>query len=534
MITYSPTPNSLPPALSDLSERFGVAVAPRPGGVGRHWHVLVDKKDAHRLAEQLVTGHGATFAMIVGTDDRAEGQGYGMFQVFNLGADGYVTLETRLGDDHLGFASVAPVVPAASWAEREVHDLFGFHPVGHPDPRRLVLPEGWPQGQYPLRKDFDPAVADALVPAEPALMRVEGEGVFEVAVGPIHAGIIEPGHFRFSVDGEHVINLEARLFWKHRGMEKRAEGVPFAQGLVIAERLCGACSFANALAYAQAVEALTGCQVSERARLIRVVGAELERLYNHAGDVGGVLTDVAYGTGAAHAMRLRERVLALNEELAGNRLLMGLLTLGGVRYDLEPGFMRRLESELARLRKEMLTILDILLHSESVLDRLETTGVVRPEVAKDLGLVGPVARAAGIDADVRRDAPYAGYGLLAFDVATRVKGDVLARVKVKADEFVQSTHLIAQALSRLPEGALRAPMGPAEPGSWAYSATESPRGENLHFVMAGEGDTIRRYKVRTSSYMNWPAIQHAALGNIVPDFPVINKSFNLCYACCDR
>lgn len=531
-MTTPPTP--FPAFLQDLLHRFSVSIELQEPGRERHWHVVVDKKDAHRIAEHLVASHGATFATIVGTDERAFGRHYGLFQIFNLAREGYLTIETRLDDDHLGFASIAPVVPAANWAEREVHDLFGFHPVGHPDPRRLLLPEGWPAGKHPMRKDFDPIAAHGIRPADLALMHVDGEGVHEVPVGPVHAGIIEPGHFRFSVDGEHVINLEARLFWKHRGMEKRAEGCTFGEGLLVAERICGACSFANALAYAQAVEALTSCQVPERAGFIRVIGAELERLYNHAGDLGGVLTDVAYGAGAAQAMRVRERVLDLNEALAGNRLLMGLLAVGGVRHDVDDGLRRRLERELPELRRDVETLLDIVLHSESVLDRLETTGVVKPEIARDLGLVGPAARACGIDVDVRRDHPYAAYGALAFEVPVRPKGDVLARFKVKAEEFVQAVGLVEQALRLMPPGPLRTPPGEARPGSWAFEATESPRGENLHFVMAGEHGTVFRHKVRTSSYMNWPAVPQAALGNIVPDFPVINKSFNLCYACCDR
>ena len=533
MSTHPPQ-GEAPGFLADLGRRFDLDLErPDLAREGR-WHAVVAKKDAHRIAEALVAEHGARFAALVGTDERKDGRGYGLIQIFGLGRAGYVSLETRLSDDHLGFASIAPAVPAASWAEREVQDLLGFRAVGHPDPRRLVLPEGWPAGSYPLRTDFDPIAAHGIRPADLALARVEGDGVHEVAVGPVHAGIIEPGHFRFSVDGEHVIHLEARLFWKHRGLEKRAEGRSFGEGLQIAERICGACSFANALAYAQAVEALTGCQVPERAAFIRVIGAELERLYNHAGDLGGILTDVAYGTGAAQAMRLRERVLDLNEALAGNRLLMGLLAVGGVRHDVVPGLRRRLERELPELRRGVEAILGIVLHSESVLDRLETTGVVRPEVARDLGLVGPAARACGIDVDVRRDLPYAAYPLLAFDVPVRPKGDVLARFKVKAEEAVQAVGLIEQALRLMPSGGLRARPGAARPGSWAFEATEGPRGENLHFVMAGEGGTVARHKVRTSSYQNWPAVPLAAHGNIVPDFPVINKSFNLCYACCDR
>lgn len=526
--------SDLPRFLSDLISRFTVSIELQEPCRERHWHLIADKKDAHRIAEYLVREHRATFVAIVGTDEREFGRHYGLFQIFNLGQAGYLTLESRLKDAHVGFASITLVVPAANWAEREVQDLFGFIPIGHPDPRRLILPEGWPENHYPLRKDFDPLRTPAIRSAELSLMRVAGEGVHEISVGPVHAGIIEPGHFRFSVDGEHVINLEARLFWKHRGMEKRSEGCSFAEGLLVAERICGACSFANALAYTQAVEVITHTQTPERAALIRVIGAELERLYNHAGDIGGVLTDVAYSAGAAQAMRIRERVLDLNEQLSGNRLLMGLLAVGGVRHDLETEVRRRLESELPELKRELLSLMDIVLHSESVLDRLETTGIVSPEVARDLGLVGPVARAVGVDVDVRRDHPYAAYGRLSFDVPTRANGDVLSRVKVKSDEFVQAVGLIEQALALLPRGPLRTRPGEARPGSWAFEATESPRGENLHFVMAGENGTVYRHKVRTSSYMNWPALQLAVLGNIVPDFPVINKSFNLCYACCDR
>lgn len=533
-MTTGQAQNEFPAFLRDLITRFEVSIELKAPGPARHWHLAAEKKDAHRIAEHLVAAHGAVFVSLVGTDERQFGRHYGLFQVFNLGAEGYVTLESRLDDNHLGFASITPVVPAANWAEREVHDLLGFHPVGHPDPRRLILPEGWPQHHFPLRKDFDPIAAHGIQPAPMALMHVEGEGVHEVGVGPIHAGIIEPGHFRFSVDGEHIINLEARLFWTHRGMEKRAEGCSFAEGLLVAERMCGACSFANALAYAQAVEVLTSTRVPERAAFLRVIGAELERLYNHIGDIGGVLTDVAYSAGAAQAMRIRERVLDLNEHLAGNRLLMGLTAIGGVRHDLDPALARRLADELPELRRECLSLMDILLHSESVLDRLETTGVVDPRIARDLALVGPAARAAGIDVDVRRDHPYAAYGLLAFEVPRREKGDVLARVKVKAEEFVQSVALIEQAIRLMPPGPLKGEVGVAQPGAWAYQTTESPRGENFHFVMAGENGTVFRHKVRTSSYINWPAVQLAVLGNIVPDFPVINKSFNLCYACCDR
>ncbi|HEY9724410.1 MAG TPA: nickel-dependent hydrogenase large subunit, partial [Oscillatoriaceae cyanobacterium] len=343
---------------------------------------------------------------------------------------------------------------------------------------------------------------------------------------------IEPGHFRFAVDGEHVIQLEARLFWTHKGTEKLFEGRTPQAGALLAERVCGACSVANSLAFCQALEAIAGVTPSERAQLIRVVAAELERLYNHAGDVAGILTDVAYAGGAAHLMQLRERLLQLNEAFAGNRLLMGMNVPGGVKWDLSPDLVARL-GELAGIQRAFDELVALATADESVLDRLETTGRLTRQVVDELGVVGPAARAAGVRHDVRKDHPYAAYGRLGFELAIAEKGDVLARLRVKQAEFAQSVALIRSAIRQLPEGPLAAPLGILGAGS-ALGWAEGPRGETLVWVETTADGRLARVKVRSASYMNWPAVPQAVLGNIVPDFPLINKSFNLCYSCTDR
>lgn len=524
----------LPAFLADLPGRVGAQPSIERQENGR-WVLLVDKREVPAIGEHLIREHQAVLATIVGTDERPLGRGFRMYHLFNLAEHGaYVTLVSDVAAEHVGFPSIALAVPAANWAEREIADLLGLIPVGHPDARRLVLFEDWPEGLHPLRKDFAASTEVPRLQAAMELPRIEGEGVFEVPVGPVHAGIIEPGHFRFSVDGEHIINLEARLFWKHRGLEKRAEGRSAEEVLMIAERVCGACSFSHALAYSEAIETLAGSVVPERARYLRVVAAELERLYNHAGDVAGALTDVAYSVGSAHGVRLRETLLGLNEAVAGNRLLMGFNALGGVRRDLSPGLARYVVETLDAVRRDFAELMEIVQHDESVLDRFETTGILTAQVATDLGVVGPPARACGIDRDVRRDRPYAAYDRLRFPVPLERRGDVLARVRVKAAEFIASIGLIKQAIAQMPAGPIHESIGPLPAERWAFGATESARGENLHWVMTDGEGRIFRYKVRSASYMNWPALPQAVLGNIVPDFPLVNKSFNLCYSCTDR
>lgn len=455
------------------------------------------------------------------------------------GTDALIMVRAAVPEADPEFPSITADIPAAHWYEREIRDMFGLVPGGHPDPRRLCLHEDWPEGLYPLRKDFAPDKRPPRADGHFHFRKVEGEGVMEVPVGPIHAGIIEPGHFRFSVVGENVLQLEARLFYTHRGVEKSAEGRTFDQGLLIAESICGACSFSHSSSYCQAVEGLAGLELPERAAFLRTLGIELERLYNHIGDVGNICAGVGLAVGVMTGAGIKESLMQLNERIAGNRFLRGWNAIGGVKRDLDGRLIDDIEGTLAQAEKDFGDLAELLLSTPSYMDRVRGSGRLATEVARDLGVVGPAARTSGIDADFRRDHPHLAYRSCAFQVPVYGDGDVLSRVRVRIDEAAQSFAIIRQLLSALPSGPVRLEGKPGELEAIpayrsALGFAESPRGSTIHYVMCGPGGVIERYMVRSASYCNWPAVPFAVPGNIVPDFPLINKSFELCYSCLDR
>ncbi|MPM84439.1 Formate hydrogenlyase subunit 5 [bioreactor metagenome] len=371
---------------------------------------------------------------------------------------------------------------------------------------------------------------------EYTIPEVKGEGVFEVPVGPIHAGIIEPGHFRFSQAGENIINLEAKLFYTHRGIEKAVEGLPVETAFYHAERICGVCTVAHALAFAQAVEKLANVIIPERAEHIRVLMAELERLYNHIGDVGNLCAGVGLAVGISNGSRIKEMLVRLNEVLTGNRFLRGMITPGGVNMDITSDMADKIQNTLRVVEADFKDLVNILKQSGAFLDRINTTGILPRQAALDLAVVGVGARASGIDADVRRDFPYSLYNKLTFKVPIQASGDVGARLWVRVDEVAQTISIIRQVLSSLPVQAaqLKTAIPELPPYKTALGWSESARGSNLHWVMTGQDNTVYRLFVRSATYANWPSLSVAVPGNIIPDFPLINKSFELCYACIDR
>jgi Ni,Fe-hydrogenase III large subunit/Ni,Fe-hydrogenase III component G len=482
-----------------------------------------------------LAARGARLIVMTGTDERDLGRGFGLYYVFAESA-GLVSVETKVDGERPVFPSVTPHVPAASWYEREVKDLLGLEPQGHPDPRPLVLHEDWPRDVHPLRRDFDLRTRPSRgAHAEGPITGVHGEGVMEVPVGPIHAGIIEPGHFRFGGVGELVLHLEARLFYTHRGIEKAAEGRSPSEVLALAERICGACSLSHQVAYCEAIEALAGIEPTRRARLIRSALLELERLYNHVGDIANLCAGASLQLGVHQGAVLKERLQELNAKVAGHRYLFGVATPGGVRRAVGPDEQRIIRSELAGVEAELRSYLRALLESESFMDRLIGTGVLPRSIAEELGAVGVAARASGIRRDVRAERAYAAYAG-DLEPVVRTEGDVRARMLVRADEALVSFGLVRgflDELARLGSGDLVVPVGALAPDSWAVGIVESPRGEDVHWVMTGPAGEIRRYRVRSASY-NWALVPFAVTGDLLPDFPLINKSFELCYACLDR
>ncbi|GAY12915.1 NADH-quinone oxidoreductase subunit C [Pseudonocardia sp. N23] len=469
---------------------------------------------------------GFRLALVGGHDDRPAGGG---LRVVHLFTDPTTDTRTEL---HVPLDPATPHVPSlaalsfpAGRFERETRDLFGIVPDGHPLPRRLVRHFHWPRGWYPMRSDAGPPSAFGDVDGPYPFRTVDGAGVYEIPVGPVHAGMIGPGHFRFSVVGETVLKLKARLWFVHRGIEKHVEGRAPADALPIAERISGDTTVGHALAFCQAVEEATGALVGADARVVRAVLLELERLHNHAADIGALCNDVGHGILNAHALRVREQLLRVNDRVSGHRLLRGAVVLGGTATVRLPD-----PAELAGIAADVAEIVDLALGHSVVRDRFAGTAALTQQQAADLGTLGYVARASGLTADARFDHPTVA-GLPRHPSRVDARGDVLARFLIRAEEFADSVAMISALVARPAAAAADHDQPqPARGTASGVGIVEGWRGTIVHRVELGPEGTVRRLKVVDPSFLNWPALPVALTGSIVPDFPLVNKSFNLSYA----
>ena len=492
-------------------------------------HFQLARGAAPRLAEILRSDFGAELALMVANDRRA---GKGLLEVHYLFVNdrqnwfAHATENLPAADPSI--PSMATFYYPASRFEREIKDLFGITATGHPDRRPLTRHAFWPEDYLPLLKDSVPPQTFQDDGTPFPFMTVGGEGVYEIPVGPVHAGIIEPGHFRFSVIGETVIDLKIRLYFTHKGTEKLFEGRSPAAGVELAERISGDSTIGHALAYCQAVEALAGCDVPARARYLRVILLEMERMYNHVADFGAICNDTGFAAAHSHCFRIRERLLRLNKRLTGSRLLRGGVIPGGVGCDLPAEL--NLAAELDAVVADFNEVVEISLSNTMLTDRLQGAGRLTTKTAGDHGVLGYVARASGIDVDVRRDHPFAAYPWLKLKVPAYDTGDVRARAMVRVEEVRESANLIKQAIQSIPVGPIAAPLGKLPAWQPAFGLVEGWRGAILHWVMADDDGTLYRLKVKDPSFVNWPALSFALLKNIVPDFPLINKSFNQSYS----
>ncbi|MDD3178749.1 MAG: NADH-quinone oxidoreductase subunit C [Opitutaceae bacterium] len=525
----------LQPAFADARKVFNGRLTaievPRPDEVYFHAPIeLVAGFCAH-----LHRKWDARLVSVFADDARTDAGAFHLYYVYAIdSARGFFIQRASVSPDRPEFPSLTDAVHGVNWQEREIQDLFGLRLLGHPNARRCALHDDWPE-VYPLRKDFAlRTVLPAFQGVRHKFREVEGEGVFQVPVGPVHAGIIEPGHFLFSVAGEPVLYLQLRLFYTHKGTEKLFESLPIGHGVRLAESISGDSAFAHATAFCHAIERAAGLDAPPRGRALRTICLELERLYNHLSDIGAICTDVAFVTANMHALRLKERVLRVNEQLTGSRQLRGQACIGGVRCDFDAGQLDVLRQLIASLEPECDALMELILESSGTRDRLETTGWLRPEVAHDLGVVGLAGRASGFDHDLRRDFPHAFYDQVKFTVPVRTEGDVLARLMVRRDEIYQSFAIILQVLAQLPAGPVQTRIDTIPPDRTALGYVEGWRGEIFHWVRTAPGNRLARCKIKDPSLQNWPALSEAILGNIVPDFPVVNKSFNLSYSGTDR
>lgn len=434
-----------------------------------------------------------------------------------------------LDKSDLSFPSLASISYPAGRFEREMHDLFGVIPLDHPLPRRLVRHSSWPQGWYPMRKDRGVTPPFGVDPDLFPFLKVEGEGVYEIPVGPIHAGIIEPGHFRFSVVGETILKLKVRLWFLHKGIERLFEGLDPVKAVALAERVSGDSSLSHGLAYSLAVEDALRVEQPSWVQGVRAMLLEMERLYNHIGDIGALCNDVGFGIINSHALSLRERLLRMNEMITGHRLLRGAVYPGGVRLNALPEI-----EELRKLTNEVEELAGLALSNKLVKDRFANTSVLAKDHAWQMGCLGPVARASGVSNDARVQHPF-----FPLDYTPKIMdgGDVLARFVQRVEEFKASVEIIGSILNNtdfedleyncdlryLPSRSEGLPVS-------GVGIVESWRGAITTRIEIDDDLRISRVKVVDPSWFNWPALPVALESTIVPDFPLTNKSFNLSYS----
>jgi Ni,Fe-hydrogenase III large subunit len=440
-----------------------------------------------------------------------------------------LVLSLPLADPDTPYPGLEDLFPVAARLQRAVADLTGLH-TSASDTRPWLRHAAWSRSDRPL---IDPRMLGAA--AEPAIdayefVRVEGDGVHEIAVGPVHAGTIEPGHFRFSVVGEKVLRLEERLGYAHKGIELRFTQLPILAGHRLAARVSGDSAVAFSWAYCQALEGISDAEIPPRASWLRALYLELERVANHLGDLGALGNDAGFAFGLMQFSRLKEELLRASLEALGERYLMDVVVPGGTQRDLTRTAIPSLRRCLQEISREVRTLRAIYDEHEGVRDRFNGAGTVAAELAARLGLTGLAGRASAQAFDLRSDLPCEPYTQLPVTKIVRSEGDVAARVAVRFDELQESCRLIQHILGALPDGPHRTPLRIPADGAIGAGLIEGWRGPVWVALEAGPNGTIRRCHPHDPSWQNWPVLEHAIIGNIVPDFPLINKSFNLSYS----
>lgn len=422
------------------------------------------------------------------------------------------------------FDSLTPHCPQVHLFEREIAEQFGLRPLGHPWFKPVRFQRSWTG-----RDAWDRPADQPILPAVGDFFRVEGEEVHEVAVGPVHAGVIEPGHFRFQCHGERVFHLEIALGFQHRGVEQALICGPTKRSVHYAETVCGDSTIAHTTAYAQAIEALARCQKSARAQTLRAIALELERLANHVGDLGALANDVGFLPTANYCGRIRGDFLNMTALLCGSRFGRGMVRPGGVGFDVDDVRVAELLRRLAESERDTAVAVNLLWDAPSVMARFEKTGALPREVALELGIVGPAARASGLGRDARRDQPSGIFRFVHIPVSTCDTGDVFARSFIRWLEVQQSIEFIREQLQAIPTGPTIVTMTPLAPDSLAVAMNEGWRGEVCHVAITDQQGRFARYKIIDPSFHNWAAVAYVLRNQEISDFPLCNKSFNLSY-----
>lgn len=509
-----------------ISAKYGIRLTSLHGSVA----VFIAEVDAQAWTHvaEMVRAEGGRLVSIWGTDRRPVAD-HDIMSIAYCAAEGLLWLRLTL-DEGGAYPDVSAVFPAAERMQRTVFDLLGIRAIGAADVRPWLNHGKWPEDYFPLRQQHTGLEQFSTVLKEYRTVPVTGDGVHEIAVGPIHAGVIEPGHFRLSVVGEKVLRLEQRLGYAHKGTDKLFIGRSLRDGGRLAGRVSGDSTVAFAWAYCMASEMASNCQIPPRAAWMRALLLERERIANHLGDLGALGNDAGLALGLGQFSRLKEDWLRLNDQLFGHRLMMDRIVPGGVAVDLDTDGAALLITQCTRIEAEVRAMRAIYDGHAGLQDRFISAGCVVPKLAAQLGMCGLAGRASGQSFDARADNPSTPYSDINVQMATHRNGDVAARVTLRFEEIFESVRLLRCIVDRLPGGATAIPLPDAQKETLGIGWLEAWRGPVFVALEIGAAGTILRCHCHDPSWHNWPALQHAIMGNIVPDFPLINKSFSLSYS----
>lgn len=516
--------------------------------------VLVELGDLPEAVRFLYYDMGGYLSTMIPNDERSLNKHYALYYALSMEGgkmfEGdeiaqdekcFVTVKVLISPDSLTYPSVTPLVPACVWYEREAFDMFGLVAEGLPDKRRLVLSDDWPEGLFPLRKDamdyrYRPDMREHYNEPEYEFLRPEGSGIIDVPLGPLHVTADEPGHFRLFCDGDTIVDADYRLFYQHRGMEKLAENrMNYDQMGYLAERVCGICGYAHAIACIEAAEKAINLEIPARAQAIRIICSEIERLHSHLLNIGLACEVTGNYNAFMHIFRIREYSMKLAELVTGGRKTYGNVVMGGLRRDMTGHEIKESLRILQIIDTQVDEVWDAVMDDQRQMKRWKGVGVLDKQVARDFSAVGPNIRGSGIKRDTRYDHPYDFFKQIEFDVAVVHGGDVFAREMVRYMELKSSVSIIRQCFELMPQTAIIIdPKFHVTPENYSLAYVEAPRGENVHWIMQGSAQKVYRWRCRAATYNNWPSLRFQFRGNTIADAALIVCSLDPCYSCTER
>ena len=516
--------------------------------------VLVDRNDLPLAVKTLYYDIGGFLSTMIPNDERQINGSYALYYAISMEgskmteADDFaaedkcfITVKTLIPGSDPTFPSVTPLVPACVWYEREAYDMFGLVAEGLPDKRRLVLSDDWPDGLHPLRKDamdyrYRPDPVDHRDEPDAEFLFPTGDAVVDVPLGPLHVTSDEPGHFRLFCDGDEIIDADYRLFYQHRGMEKLAENrMNYDQMGYLAERVCGICGYAHAIACIEAAEKAIKLEIPLRAQAIRVICLEIERLHSHLLNIGLACEVTGNYNAFMHIFRVREYSMELAQLVTGGRKTYGNVVMGGLRRDMTNHEIKKGLEIINKLDIQISEIWDAVLEDKRQIGRWKGVGILDRQIARDFSPVGPNMRGSGFKRDNRYDHPYDFFKQIEFEVAVEHGCDVFAREMVRYKELKSSIHIIRQCFELMPQTPIMIdPVTMIKPENFALGHDEAPRGENVHWIMQGSAQKVYRWRCRAATYNNWPSLRYQFRGNNISDAALIVCSLDPCYSCTER